>query len=702
MFTSLEVTNLTSNKHRSRLSSIGWKLISRRFLSQLICRLPLLALWTLTVILILYKSLNSSIDNKNNKEPIQARSRLTDSHHREELLSVKNPTGRLLIRQSSPHYSNQNYHDSGDKLDASDIDPSNVITKFSDSMLVDSTTKRSDNEYARLSKVFILIVQNENFHPLNPSKIYKNNYRRQSVSKEASYSALPVQNFADSTYKINIPAHIRVLINILKAHKIEFTIDTTRTGLPTTLLTDQGGIVGDMKQYSVIVIDDFVRYTKLSRWIRDQLDRHCRNNQIGVVTFLTPIKQQTGADYSHGSSSASDYRHTLSSRPAPPLQTTEEALADQFPLTFKPIDKKLCHKLLVSSSCLEDYQLNERSSILRVLKRKQNFILKGPLEANLDQLPWVSMSSNHITYEPLTWAKPQFSSSLDMNGRQKPSSTSASASTRENDQSLSSVSKYNSSSLNSSPGFIVNELALEAHQTHTQAQATNNTVGNPQLLPSSVTSGSDRSDGTREERVALDEDLSEHYILSMFDRGLYDGIKRVIFGGANHHWLNRVLLLEAIEHLSSGRILSPLERYIQIDVDDIFVGETGKRMNTSDVGALVETQNWLAQRISGGFKFNLGFSGKYFKHGRGDEINGDEELVMRAKEFTWFCHSWSHSKAHLSNGTQSIVEELQKNLNFAKEHQLPMIGYEGGFEDNSRQNKLPPTYAVAPHHSGGK
>ena len=53
-----------------------------------------------------------------------------------------------------------------------------------------------------------------------------------------------------------------------------------------------------------------------------------------------------------------------------------------------------------------------------------------------------------------------------------------------------------------------------------------------------------------------------------------------------HHWYlssNRVLFLDAISKLSQGKLVLTLERQIQIDIDDIFVGTPGIRMIPEDV-----------------------------------------------------------------------------------------------------------------------
>ena len=73
------------------------------------------------------------------------------------------------------------------------------------------------------------------------------------------------------------------------------------------------------------------------------------------------------------------------------------------------------------------------------------------------------------------------------------------------------------------------------------------------------------------------------YVTVIQDKGLYDGIQRVIFGAGLGFWLHRLLLLDALSFLSHGKLSIPLERYLLIDIDDIFVGPKGVRMTSDDV-----------------------------------------------------------------------------------------------------------------------
>ena len=73
------------------------------------------------------------------------------------------------------------------------------------------------------------------------------------------------------------------------------------------------------------------------------------------------------------------------------------------------------------------------------------------------------------------------------------------------------------------------------------------------------------------------------YTTVLQDIGLYDGIKRVFFGNSFKFWLHKLLFIDSLSFLSHGKFSVPLDRYIQIDIDDIFVGRRGIRMKTKDV-----------------------------------------------------------------------------------------------------------------------
>ncbi|KAM6972469.1 LOW QUALITY PROTEIN: bifunctional heparan sulfate N-deacetylase/N-sulfotransferase 4-like [Aplochiton taeniatus] len=70
------------------------------------------------------------------------------------------------------------------------------------------------------------------------------------------------------------------------------------------------------------------------------------------------------------------------------------------------------------------------------------------------------------------------------------------------------------------------------------------------------------------------------------DLGLYDGVQRVLFGHGLGYWLHRLLLVDAISYLTDRRLSLGLERHVLVDIDDIFVGKEGTRMNPKDVKVL--------------------------------------------------------------------------------------------------------------------
>ncbi|MGH0141404.1 UNVERIFIED_CONTAM: hypothetical protein FKN15_075279 [Acipenser sinensis] len=83
--------------------------------------------------------------------------------------------------------------------------------------------------------------------------------------------------------------------------------------------------------------------------------------------------------------------------------------------------------------------------------------------------------------------------------------------------------------------------------------------------------------------------LSEHraqHATVVQDLGLHDGIQRVFFGNNLAFWLHKLVFIDAIAHLTGRRLCLPLDRYLLVDIDDIFVGKEGTRMKVSDVEVL--------------------------------------------------------------------------------------------------------------------
>lgn len=167
------------------------------------------------------------------------------------------------------------------------------------------------------------------------------------------------------------------------------------------------------------------------------------------------------------------------------------------------------------------------------------------------------------------------------------------------------------------------------------------------------------------------------------DQGKIDNIQRIFFGAGLRFWLHRLLFLDALSYLSHGQLSLSLNRMILVDVDDIFVGERGTRLKPDDVHALIATQNRINDMVPG-FRFNLGFSGKYFHHGTHEENLGDDMLLRSTDQFNWFSHMWNHQQPHLYDNLTTLMNDMTLNKDFAKAHGIPM--------DSG--------YSVSPHHSG--
>uniref|UniRef100_A0A7N4NHP8 [heparan sulfate]-glucosamine N-sulfotransferase n=1 Tax=Sarcophilus harrisii TaxID=9305 RepID=A0A7N4NHP8_SARHA len=148
------------------------------------------------------------------------------------------------------------------------------------------------------------------------------------------------------------------------------------------------------------------------------------------------------------------------------------------------------------------------------------------------------------------------------------------------------------------------------------------------------------------------------------DLGLHDGIQRVLFGHSLAFWLHKLVFVDAVAYLTGKRLCLALDRYILVDIDDIFVGKEGTRMKVADVEALLTTQSKLRALVPN-FTFNLGFSGKFYHTGTEEEDAGDDMLLRHRKEFWWFPHMWSHMQPHLFHNRSVLADQMRLNKQFA-------------------------------------
>ncbi|KAL6737132.1 hypothetical protein Aduo_010802 [Ancylostoma duodenale] len=206
--------------------------------------------------------------------------------------------------------------------------------------------------------------------------------------------------------------------------------------------------------------------------------------------------------------------------------------------------------------------------------------------------------------------------------------------------------------------------------------------------------GNERTDVNTQEWILFEESPAFSSVISardsfgrpraavVHDKGEEDNVKRILFGHNVTDWTIKMTFLDVLWYTTGGQVGWSLDRYVQIDVDDIFVGARGTRMVESDVRALLESQKNLRQYISN-FTYMLGFSGSYFRNGDDNEDKGDELLVELAENFVWFPHMWRHNHAHEHNLTY-MEATMTQNLMFAQNMRLPV--------------KYP--YAIAPQHDG--
>lgn len=94
-------------------------------------------------------------------------------------------------------------------------------------------------------------------------------------------------------------------------------------------------------------------------------------------------------------------------------------------------------------------------------------------------------------------------------------------------------------------------------------------------------------------------ELSTHSILQRVllatviqDLGLHDGIQRVLFGASLSFWLHKLLFVDAVGYLTGRRLSLSLDRFLLVDVDDIFVGKEGTRMKVADVEVGIKDFNF--------------------------------------------------------------------------------------------------------------
>lgn len=91
-----------------------------------------------------------------------------------------------------------------------------------------------------------------------------------------------------------------------------------------------------------------------------------------------------------------------------------------------------------------------------------------------------------------------------------------------------------------------------------------------------------RIDDVQEDGLKHTVKSQKHHTV-LLDYGQLDGICRVYFGYGLQFWLHKLLFMDALALLSRGKHAKSLDRWLVVDIDDIFVGKTGTRLTKEDV-----------------------------------------------------------------------------------------------------------------------
>ncbi|CAD6191323.1 unnamed protein product [Caenorhabditis auriculariae] len=193
----------------------------------------------------------------------------------------------------------------------------------------------------------------------------------------------------------------------------------------------------------------------------------------------------------------------------------------------------------------------------------------------------------------------------------------------------------------------------------------------------------ENDDSTKfEPLLSVLSDEKSKLFAAIWDKGQEDGVQRVLFGHNITDWTVKLIFYDTLNWALGNSSSFSLERFVEIDIDDIFVGAQGTRIVEEDVRALLRCQNEFRKYVQN-FTFMLGFSGSYFRNGDSDEDRGDEYLVEMASNFLWFPHMWRHNHAHEHNFTY-LEAIMSQNKLFAESMKLPVKH----------------GYAIAPQHDG--
>ena len=89
---------------------------------------------------------------------------------------------------------------------------------------------------------------------------------------------------------------------------------------------------------------------------------------------------------------------------------------------------------------------------------------------------------------------------------------------------------------------------------------------------------------TSEKCVSETKDGCARHVLAVEDVGEKDGVRRLFLGQTFDFWATHLMFIDAVNFLvGDNKVIATLDRAISIEIDDVFRGLRGMRMNTSDV-----------------------------------------------------------------------------------------------------------------------
>jgi len=69
----------------------------------------------------------------------------------------------------------------------------------------------------------------------------------------------------------------------------------------------------------------------------------------------------------------------------------------------------------------------------------------------------------------------------------------------------------------------------------------------------------------------------------LLDSGKSDGVKRIFFAGGFPFFVHTLLFLDSLDFLAPTKLTFSLDRYLQVDIDDVFIASSGLRLRREDV-----------------------------------------------------------------------------------------------------------------------